>query len=288
MASADNIITLTRDLLREESGSDVPVVANSFLYEAIMDGQNKWDDSFQVGGENPVSEALETGFDLVADTTLNGAITSASTSVTVDDDLNYDASGAFIVWDDNMADYISYTSYTTKVFSGVTGIGFNHEDEDALQKLYKLPTNFGSFRESALYGDGVQLNGVPLRYIGGIPTVGFFSEYNDGTNRFLVLPRGSTGSASVLFNKASATIDSTDDTVSVPDKYKMFLVWHCVSFCYMGREEDANKLLFAQSESEKVLSRALRNRNVGKKIRTRPFGRPYRDSLSIGSSVYPF
>lgn len=293
MASAENIITNVRRIIRAESGSDAPVVQDAFLYEAIMDGQNKWLDAFQQGGEDQISSQRETGFDLVADTTLNepSDISSSDTEFTVDDNLDYDAtSGALIIWDDGMPDFVNYTTYTsgTKTFSGVTGIAFDHEDEDEVQKLYKLPTNFGSFRESPNWGDGVLVGGLPYKFMNGVPSPGHFSLYDDGTNKFLVLPSGLTGSASVLFNAAYSDIDATSDTVAVPDKWKFFLIWHCVAFSYIGREEDVNKMLFAQQQSDMVLSRALRNRNTGKKIRTRSFGRLSRDGVTVRGMYYPF
>ena len=292
MASAETIIEKVRNLARADSGTDVPVLSDDFLFEAIMDGQTKWEDAFQIGGENPIADQLETGFDLVAETTLNetSGITDADTSITVDDANDYDsANGAVIIWDDNIPDFLSYTTWTsgTKTFSGVTGIAFDHEDEDRLAKLYKLPTNFGSFRESPLYGDGVRLNGVPMRYIDTVPPDGYFSLYDNGTNKFLVLPRGLTGSASVLFNKSSATIDSTDDTVSVPDRFKFFLIFHCLAYAYQGRENAVDKFQFAQAESEKILMRALQNRSTGKKIRTRPFAGRAGDSVTVGNYTYP-
>lgn len=293
MASTANIIENVRRLVRAESGTDVPVIQDDFLFEAIMDGQNKWSDAFQQGGEDQVSSQRETGFDLVDDTTLDEAsdISSSDTEFTVDDANDYDAStGALIIWDDNMPDFVNYTTWTsgTKTFSGVTGIAFDHEDEDAVQKLYKLPTNFGSFREAANWGDGVLVNGVPYEFINGIPPPGFFSLYDDATNKFLVLPRGLTGSASVLFNASYNTIDDTGDTVGVPDRWKFFLIWHCVAYCFAGREEDFNKMQAAQVKSEEVLGRALRNRNTGKKIRPRSFGRPSRDGVTVGGYYYPF
>lgn len=277
--------------MRSEEGTDLQVLQNEFLYEAIMDGQNRWQDAFQQGGEDQVSSQRETGFDLVSDTNLNGDITTASTSIIVDASDDFDTSdGAVIIWDDAIPDYINYTTNTiaTETLSGVTGIAFAHEDDDSVQKLYKLPTNFGSFRESANWGDGVLVNGDPYKSMNGPPSPGFFSMYDDGTNKFLVLPRGLTGSASVLFNAAYATIDSTDDTVSVPDRWKFFLIWHCVSYCHVGREEDYGKMQFAAQKANEILQKALQNRNVNKKIHARSFGRLVRDYTIKDGRYIPF
>ena len=268
----------------------MPVVQNEFLLTAISDGNMKWAEAFQGSGVAPIVFQRETGFDLTADTALNGDITTASTSVIVDSSDDYDLTdGALVLWDDNMPDIVYYTTNTvgTETFSGVTNIGFAHEDGDTVSKLYKLPTNFGKFREGPLYGDGVRLNGFPLHYVGGPPPPGYFSTVTDGTNTFLWLPKGVTGSASIFYDKASSTIDTTDDTVDVPPIHQFFLVWHALSFVYMGREDDANKMLFAQQESEKILNRALRNRNTGKKIRVRSFGAIARDYTVVNGRLIP-
>jgi len=283
--TAETIIGLARDVLREESGSDVPVIGESFMLTALSDGNLKWARAHNKG--NPLVFQRETGFDLFADTALAEAITTATTDFDVDSATNLDSSGVVIVWDENMPDFVSYTGKTSNNLTGVTGIGFAHEDGDIVQKIYALPSNFASFRESPTHGDGVLLNGIPLKYMNGVPVAGYFSIYDDGTNKYLILPRGSTGSASVFYNKTSTTIDSTDDTVDVPEEFQFFLVWHLVAFAYMGREQDANKMLFAQNESNKLLQEALRNRNTGKKIRTRPLGRITRDYTTVNGFYFP-
>lgn len=292
MATTENIIDLSRNLIRAESGSDVPVATNAFMYEAIMDGETKWADAFNQTGEEPTARRVDKGYDLVADTDLDEAsdLPTTDTQFTVTDANDFDASdGAVVIWDDSIPDVVYYTTWTsgTKTFSGVTGLAFAHEDEDAVQKLYKLPSDFGSFREEPGYGDGVYCNGE-LRYTGGVPGPGFFRMLDNGTNKFLWLPRGVTGSASVLYNATRTTIDSLDDVVDVPEQYKFFLVWHCVAFYFMGGPmQDPQKMLMAQTEADKVLNRALRNRNTGKKIRTRPFGRPARDYVMLNGNVIP-
>ena len=285
MASAENIIDLIRRLLREESGSDVPVIEDTFLFEAINDGQGKWEDAFQSGGEGKTQR--ETGFNLVADTALAENITSATTDFDVDSSTSLDSSGVVLIWDENTPDFVPYTGNSSNNLTGVTGIGFDHEDGDSVQKLYKLPTNFGSFKESAIFGDGVIVDGVPYRFIAGIPKPGFFSLYENGDDKYLVLPRDLTGDCGVLYNPSYTTVDSLDDVVSVPDKYKFFLVWHAVSYCLSDIDSDLNKSQLAQNKSEEILFRALRNRNEGKKIRTRPLGRITRDYTVVGGVFFP-
>lgn len=291
--TASSIIDLARNLLREDSGSDVPVIGDTFLLTAISDGNLKWARRFRSGGVAPIVFQRETGFDLVADTQLNepGGITTSDNEIIVDNSDNFDTTnGAFVIWDDNLPDLISYTTNTvaTETFTGVTNIGFAHEDNDVVQKLYKLPTNFGQFREAPGYGDGVRLNGSGLRFTGGPPDPGFFSMYDDGTNKFLWLPRGASNSASIWYDKNSTTIDSTDDTVDLPEEAQMFLVWHALSLCYVGREQDYGKMIAAKNEANSVLQEFLNDRNFREKIYSRPFNRrSSRDYVTINGSVIP-
>ena len=284
-STCETILGLARNLLREESGSDVPVIQDSFGITAVSDGNLRWAEAFQGDGAAPIVFQRETGFDLQTDTAINDSsgTTTSSTSVTVDAQTFPDSAGMAVVWDDNIPDLFSYTSQSSTLFSGVTGLAFAHEDNDPIQALYKLPTTFGTFREAPGYGDGVRLGGGGLSFTGGPPSAGYFSMVDDGTSKYLWLPRGSTGSASVWFDKASTTIDSIDDTVDVTPVSQMFLVWHVIALCYVGREQDLNKMLVAQAQSERILQRALTRRNIGKKIRTRPFRRSYHDYAVMNS-----
>lgn len=281
-ATAENIIGLIRKLLREDSSSDLPVISDSFLLEAVSDGNLKWAEAFQTSGAGPIVFQREKGFDLAAETAVNdsGDVAITDTTITVDSTTGFDSSGAAVIWDDNMPDIFFYDSVTSTTFETVTGLSFAHEDDDAIQPLYKLPTNFGDFRPATGYGDGVRLSGVGLYFTSGPPPPGYFSMYDDGTSKYLWLPRQSTGSASVWYEKTSTTIDSVDDTVDVPDVSKFFLVWHAISYCYIGLEGDFNRQQAAENKANAILQRALQNRNRNhNRIKPRSFNRPVIDSI---------
>ncbi len=103
----------------------------------------------------------------------------------------------------------------------------------------------------------------------------------------MIFPQSSTGDFSVLYDKNSSSIVTTADTVDVPEKYQFFLVWHLVALAYMGREDDMNKMTFAQKQEDMVMQRALQNRNVNRVIRSRAFGIPTRDYTTINGSFIP-
>ena len=227
------------------------------------------------GGSGPLLFLRETGFDLVSETAINDAsgTTTASATITVDAQTFPDSAGVAAVWDDDMFDIFSYTSQSSLLFSGVSGLAFAHEDNDPIQPLYKLPTTFNKFRPSDAYEDGVQVNGTGYSFMEGPPTAGHFSMYDDGTSKYLWLPRGLTGSASVLFEKASATIDSTDDTVDVEPEFDAFLSWRIVQTATVPKDgaQPTQLYLLAKTEANKILREALMDKNIGQHVRVRQF-----------------
>ncbi len=281
------IIGLARNLLRSESTSDVPVIQDSFMLQALSDANIKWARSFGGGsGVEPIFFQRDFGIDLVADTTLAANCATTDVTLTLTTSASFPTASSLVVWDDAMPDVIQYTGNNlTTTLSGVTNIGFAHETGDRVQLLYALPSNFGSFRASSIYGDGVMVNGIPYYFMGGVPTPGYFSMIDDGTTKYLWLAPGMSGSCSVLYNKSSSTIASLSDVVDVPIDFQFFLVWHLVAFGFMGREQDMNAMKSAQEQSRMILQEALQNRNIGKKIRTRVFGR--RNLTMVNGSYYP-
>lgn len=271
--SVETIIGISRNLLRAEAGSDLPVIADAFMIQAVAEADREARRAFRKGGGNaPVEAALEFGPTLVADTAVNDAtdVQTSDVTVTVDSTTGFDAAGAAAFWTDNMPDVFFYTSLSATVFSGVTGIGSPHNDDDAVQALYALPSNFGTFRRAEGYGDGVQLNGSGLTYTSGIPTSGQFSMRDDGTTKYLWLPRGSTGNVSVLFDRDSNTIDSTDDLISLPEDWQFFYAWRAVELALFGRG-DYPIIPQAKANADRIKLDLLKDRNVGRRLRVRTY-----------------
>ena len=258
--------------MRKDGGTtDVPALQESFMLTLLSNANLEWINQFRLGGGNaPLSFLRETGFDLITDTALAEATTTATTDFDVDLSTSFPASGAGIIWDDDMPDIFNYTGNAANNLTGVTGLAFAHEDGDEVQALYPLPSSFYKFRSSTSHGDGVQLDGIPLSFMSGIPEKGYFSLYDDGTNKYLWLPEDS-GSASVLFDKAGATIDDIADTTDVPDESIFFLVWRIVQNASIPSEGQPTSLYAtAKNEANEILFKALRNRNISKRIHVRP------------------
>lgn len=278
--ACSTVIELARNLIREESDSDVPAIGDAVMIQSVAEVDREALRSFRKGGGNtPVDRGLEGGNTLASETAVNNSsgVAASDVTITVDSTSGYDASGAAATWTNNMPDVFFYTSLSATVFSGVTGLGFAKADNDAVQPLYSLPSNFGKFRKSEEYGDGVQLNGSPLRFIDGVPGQGQFSMKDDGTTKYLWLPKGSTGVASYLFDKDSNTIDSTDDLISLPDDWIFFYAWRVIEISLFGRGDYAI-IPLAQARADKAKLDLLKDRNVGRRLRVRQYVSPSRES----------
>lgn len=273
--TAEDIITLIRTLIRAESDSDVPAIGDSFLLTAISDANIEWLRAFRKGGGNaPIEVQRETGYDLIANTTLDGAISSGASTLTLTDSSLFPSSGRIVIWEDDMPDIVDYSANAANVLTVDTtknGVSFDHSDGAEVQLLYALPSNFKNFRRADGYGDGVQINGVPLWNKEGEPDSRHFSLLTDGTTKYLWLNNNSSGNASVWYDKTSTTIDSTDDTVDVPDDYQFFLAWRGIELALFGRGDNGDLISYARQMADKIKLEALKDRNVGRRLRVRPF-----------------
>lgn len=281
--STENVTTLALNLLREESGSDVPVISTAGMILSVAQADREALRALRRGGGNTIVErGLEGGNTLASETAVNNSsgVAASDVTITVDSTSGFEASGAAASWTKDMPDVFYYTSLSSTLISGVTGMAFAKADNDLVQPLYALPSNFGKFRRSEDYGDGVQLNGDPLSYIDGVPSAGKFSLRSDGTTTYLWLPRNSTGTASYLFDKDSNTIDSTDDLISLPDDWLFFYAWRTVEISLFGRG-DFEIVSLAKSKADKELLDLLKDRNIGRRGRVRQYNSPDYDNYAL-------
>ena len=281
---AETIIGLIRDLLREESGSDIPVIGDTFLFSVLTDIDYDIRRAYRRGGGNvPVAIHKDTGFTVIGETSLDGAIAITDTTITLADSSAYPESGAIVVWDQDMPDLIYYTGNTANVLSGVTDIGFAHSDGDNVQSLYALPDDFKNFYRTDEYPYGVQLNGRQLKYTDSPPTPSNFTVRDDGT-KYLWVYRGASGKISVMYEKTTDAIDSLADRVGFADEWKFYYAWKAIEKALFGKG-DYGIIPLATNEASKIKREILMNRNIGRRVRIRPLsitGR--RDYLSYNDT----
>lgn len=254
----------------DSSTIGIPGAEQAMLINIVDKANREYYNRFLRGiGEPKADMVAETGGTIVASTTLDGAVTSASTSIILDSVTGYATSGAGVIWDNASPDIVEYTGISTLTLTGVTGIGYNHEDADEFSVLYALPANFGSFRSTQDSPDGVEVDGVQYRFVTGTPYGNQFAEYNNGTTRYLFFPLGVTGDYSVRYNKKAATITATTDSIDVPVDDEDFIVYRVAEHIYdVVYGAGSTQSQFAHAQANRILLDALKRRNVGKRLKT--------------------
>lgn len=284
-STAGTLIGLAESISSIDSSTiGIPGCESTALLNIVDKANREYYNKFQLGGGEPHSDrTAETGGTLAASTTLNGAITSASTSIILDSVTGYPTSGAGVVWDDSSPDFIEYTGITTLTLTGVTGIGYNHEDADAFSVLYALPANFESFRSAIDAPDGVETNGMPYRYTSGVPIGNEFGIYDNGTTKYLFFYKNSSGDFSIRYNKGATSITVTGTETDVPKSDEDFIVYRLVehiSNIIYGAGSVQGQV--ARQTANKIMLDALKRRNVGRRLRVgRPWGRTSRRGIPL-------
>ncbi len=225
------------------------------------------------GGEPNSILQREEGYNSISSTNLNGALSEGATTITVDSASSFASSGVVAIWDHDKIDFAAYTGTTSTTFTGVTGVDFDHDDDDVVEPTYALPSDFHSFRSTHDNYEGVTVDGLPYTYTSGTPKSREFSVYDDGTTKYLVFPRDLSGDIFVSYNKSPTVIDETTDTVDVPDEDLWFVVWRIVEPVVETLGLEFAKSQLARQRADIILSEALKRRNIGKKPR---FGRKMR------------
>jgi len=283
MSTAGALLTLAESKTSiDRTSIGLPGAEETHLLTVVDKANREYYNKFLLGGGEPRSDrTAETGGELAAETTLDGAITSASVSIILDSVTGYATSGVGAVWNDN-PDFIEYTGITTLTLTGVTGIGYDHADEEDFVILYALPSNFESFRSASDSPDGVEVNGIPYRFTTGIPVGNQFSVYDNGT-KYLLFSKGTTGHYSVRYNKGATVISAIGTSVDVNLADEEFIVFRLVehiSDVIYGAGSTQSQV--ARQKANKVMLDALKRRNVGKRLRSgRPWGVSYRNVFPL-------
>ncbi len=269
MSTAAQIISDIEAITKIDTSSIGLAGAETTMLLRVIDKANReYYNKFQLGGGEPRSDrTAETGGTIIAGTTLNGAITSASTSIILDAVTSFPSSGAGIVWDNTDPDFIEYTAISTLTLTGVTGIGYSHEDNDYFSVVYALPSNFESFRSFHDSDEGVMVDGVPYRFTTGTPIGNKFAIYDNGTTKYMFFPRGLTGDYSVRYNKGATSISAVGTSIDVPVEDENFVVYRGVEHIYRLLNVDEDKKVEARNIADQVLLDALKRRNVGKRLK---------------------
>jgi len=237
--------------------------------------------SFEKSGEPSSILRKETGYTLVTDTAINGAIAAGATSIVVDDSSGFGASGVAALWGSYRPDYAAFgANNLTTTLSTVTGVNFAHADDETVSLLYALPSDFDSFRSEEGFQDGVSVDGREFFFTSGAPYGRKFTIYDNGTTKYLHFPRGLTGKVFVLYNALPTVVDDEADNVDIPVKDEDYAVWKVVEYA-APKLELPDMYSVAQQKCFEILSSAHKRKNIGKRPRLRPMrtGTSYHRSM---------
>ena len=251
----------------------VPGLESAALLAIANDAVLQYHASFEKTGEPSSILKKETGYTLVADTALNGALASGATSIVGDSFASFGTSGAIAIWDNDDVDYAEFgANNLTTTLSTVTGVNFAHEDNDTVSLLYALPSNFKTMRSQEGVEDGVTVDGTPYFFTSGIPVGNKYAIYDNGTTKYLHFPRGLTGDVFVHYNAAPTTVDDEADTIDIPEVDIWFPVWKVVEYA-APKLERTDYYQIAKNNAFDILHSAHQRRSIGKRPRLRPMKR---------------
>ena len=275
MALASTILDrLERTLRFDRASVGIPGLESTNLLAVLNDIVLEYFSSFEKNGEPSSVLSKETGYDLVTDTALAADTAKSAVSFTVSDSSNLGTSGALGIWDDNRTDFCEFTGNDlSTAISGVTGLDFAHEDQDAVSLLYALPSNFKSMRSTIGYEDAVSVNGIPYFFTSGEPYGNYYTIYDNGTTKYLHFHRGlNTGDIFVKYNAAPTTVSAEGSTVDIPTVDEWYGVWRLAEYAAPMLEQfDMQQM--AVNKSFTILSSAHKRRNIGKRPTLRPMRR---------------
>jgi len=269
MTSETVLDTATGILKIDRTGIGIAGLESTQLLRVLNKANADWIEAHNKGGgEPPEYMQAEGGGTLVSDTTLDGAVAVADTTIDLTDATDFNSSGAFVVYDNEMPDVVFNTGKTSNQLTGVTGIGFPHSDKDRVVKLYALNTNFRSLRQQDGYRDGVRVEGSEYRFATGDPLGGQFTIVDNAGTKYIWFPRGSSGDYSIIYNKLSASIDDESVSIDIPDtepENQWFVIWKVVSY---GREVlGVEGIDLAESRASKILADQMKKRTSGKRVK---------------------
>lgn len=197
-----------------------------------------------------------TNFQTKNATTLNGALTTASTSVVFTADVGFDATNGRI-WvrtSKGAIDFIDYTAFATLTATGATDIDIAHATGEKVEKCYALPTTYAKARK-------LFVNGGEYHYHDSDGNAYGNTYYTRGG--FIVLPEGlGAQDATLWFEKKPTTlstgVDATDLAASldIPVDFMWYAIHKLKAHIFRVRRkrEDAD---YCEAQGEEELLKAL-------------------------------
>ncbi len=188
-----------------------------------------------------------------AHTTLDGAITTSSTTIDLVDATNFPDSGRIWIKTTNGSiDYIDYTGKSTNQLTGVTNIGIPHADSEKVEMLYALPSDYGKaisllINQRQLY-DYVKTRTLP--WSGTYTDRGAYLVFQEDIGPY---------DATLYYYKSPTAISTVGTSLDIPTDYQRYAIEMLKAYIYRvdGQDERVKPSLdLAQMALDDALSYA--------------------------------
>ena len=195
-------------------------------------------------------------------TTLNGAITTSTTTVILTSGTDFDSSGRIWIRESGTGsiDFVDYTGKSTHNLTGATNIDISHADDQKVEKAYAIPSDMAKVIRMIV--DSQEY--FPTRESHLLPTGGHY----DHQGSYFVMPENiGTKDVSLWYQKSPLDLytstASTDNTatdlaksIDVPDSFFRYVVEYLKAYIWNVRRRE-EKIGVALDLAEAELSRAL-------------------------------
>lgn len=217
--TANEVYAMAQDLLRlSGSGVDINGLKEDRVITWIDGLHSDFFEEFTKRGMNyPDYMKMHEGYTGVTASALSSDVSEGDVTFAIDTAAALPSSGAGVILSNDQYDIFEFTSNTSGTIAGITGVDFDHDNGSTVHRLYAMPSNFGRFRIEKERGQGVRVNGIGYTQVPDLPTGAQYAVYDNGTTKYLWLPRDTTGNILVTYDKKPTTIDEIDDTLDTPD-----------------------------------------------------------------------
>ncbi len=195
-----------------------------------------------------------TNFETVDETTLNGAVASGASSVTLTDSSNFGSTGrGWARTSSNAVDFIDWSANAANVLT-TSDVDMAHADGEAFGTLYGVPSDLAKVRK-------LVVNSTEYKYLEQDLLPINLTYYTRGA--YFVLPEGVGAQDVTVWYEKSPTdlysgVVATDDAKSldIPEDFMWYAIHKLNAHIHRIRRREelaANELQMAQMELEKAL-----------------------------------
>jgi hypothetical protein len=272
--TVQDIYGMADDLLRQDGNSSgVPGLEETRTISWVDMLHRAFFDEFTNSGSNyPIYMRKHDGDTMVATSTVAADFLAGASSFTIDSSTALGTSGAGVIYKNYQFDIFTHSGNSSGTVSGVSGVDFDHDEDEIVSKLYPLASDFGRMRVEGTgetRHEGVRVNGLGYSQTPDMPSYRQYSLWQNPTDGawYLWLPYVTSGDILTVYDQKPTNLTATTSTIDIPTQYAdhMYLVWGLVALFKQTLDDDyiATK---ERTEQLKYVSAALKRESTGRPL----------------------